>query len=209
MKSKIPPALGLEESIDRPASRAEIYFAGAGEGYTANHPVFDYAKQRAEKYPDREIYVLRHYEGFRAPRLMQDLNRRNVPIDVVTYSWGTPTGMSAIQDSGAEVGYLASIDPVGRFESVGGVRPGSIGRWDNVTASLPETGPRSTQNRSDVIASVGGKPSALPVEQADRSIDVTTNHSEFPFMMRRSGVEARLDDHRSPTRRRSDGGSFR
>lgn len=164
----------------------DIYVGGGGDFHYRT--VASYADQKRGQHPERDVL----YYGWDSPKRVEAVvdiyGRAGIPVNIVGHSWGASRAAHVVEHASTPIAYLATIDPVGRFENMGHKKPKSLGWWDNVTGVTTD----EDKDRTDRIASVGGAPSTLPVGRADRNIVMRAHHGDFAEMMRRGGVEARL-----------------
>lgn len=89
---------------------------------------------------------------------------------------GGVAAFEAAEESGRTIDLLVTVDPVGGSGTPD--RPENVQTWVNITA-YPTT-PFSSDN---IVAAIGGKPSNLPIDQADINLGADRNHQEFGAML--------------------------
>jgi RHS repeat-associated protein len=155
-----------------PDGKRDIFVGGGGDRMTGI--VREYARAFEQQHPGRDV----HYQGYVNKAGLLDLinsTPANQPVNVIGHSWGAHTAADAVARASRPVNLLITIDPVGRTS----VRnpANNTGTWINVDAAP------SSRNRSDTIASIGGKPSPVPTSSSIEQYIMNTNHGDFWQMM--------------------------
>jgi len=127
-------------------------------------------------------------------------------VNVVGHSWGGPDAYDAVaaaHRAGYRVDNLITLDPVSGPTGMLHTPTGPTGAkaWMNVHGA--PTHPDYTDDITNVTL-LSKKPARLPVQRADRSVDVDLNHGDVDGMMRQSGARAVLDASRRLTSVDSD-----
>lgn len=176
---------------------ADIFIGGGFDDL----PGFGVMRQYAEQYAAETGRPTLYFPNARTAAVVDAIARAAAsggPVNVIGHSYGGPDAYAAVaraNRAGVRVDNLVTLDPVsGPSAAIRGVaRPGT---WMNVRAEADRP------DQSDWIADrrpFSYKPSALPVEQADRAVSVRLNHRDVDEMMRQSGARALLDaSRRSP-----------
>ena len=100
---------------------------------------------------------------------------RGEAVNLIGHSWGGDQAAVATLKASRRVTLLVTVDPVGRSNKASPAA--NSGTWVNVLATP------STRDRSDTIASIGGKPADIDYTGLDEQIEVDTNHGDFSGMM--------------------------
>lgn len=151
----------------------------------------------AERYARETGRPTRYFPNARTPAVIgaiEQASRNGGPVNVVGHSWGGTDAYNAVgaaTSRGLRVDNLITLDPVGG--NFGLARAGSRSPrapWIDVSAEPPQ------RERSDWIASMGGKPSNLPRHAATERVKIPANHDDLAEMME-AGPRAVLDRSRA------------
>ncbi|MBO9707336.1 MAG: RHS repeat-associated core domain-containing protein [Caulobacter sp.] len=164
-----------------PTGEVDIFVGGFNDANS--RIVKSYSEAYKLAHPDRTVLYFEHRQGRLIQNAINAGSKDGEPVNLIGHSYGASTAGKAADAATGTVTNLVTIDPVGRSGTLGGKKPGNVENWMNVVADP------SNPNKSDLVASLGGKPSSLPVESADSNVVVDANHENFPDMMRKSGAE--------------------
>jgi pimeloyl-ACP methyl ester carboxylesterase len=177
----------------------DIFIGGGGDDL----PGFGVMRAYAAAYAGETGRPTLYFPNGRKRRVLRAIARHQDggPVNLIGHSWGAIDAYNvAVQARrrGLRVDNLLTVDPVGgRFllaRPRQGERPGN---WTSIVAEPP------VHDQSDRMAVLGGKPSRLPIVEADRQCRVEANHFDVEAMMA-AGGRAVLD----ASRRLDDGGIF-
>ena len=178
----------------RPTERqggVDIFIGGGGDDLPGFGAMKDYASSYSKETGRPTLYFPngRKAEVLKAIAAHQD----GGPVNIVGHSWGGTDAYNAgavARREGLHVDNVVTIDPVGGNFFLAGREPGERPRnWTNVAAHPVEP------DESDAMAALGGKPSELPVTEADRQYSVKANHVDVGAMMAAGGRTV-LDESR-------------
>lgn len=182
----------------------DIFIGGGADDW---HPILRLGskgpmRQYAEDYRSETGRPTRYFPNSRPEKVLaavRQAQRGGGPVNIVGHSWGATDAYNVAARAareGLRIDNLATLDPVGGNLGVGGVSGReAAGDWTNVKAV-----PRRRDFVADGAATIGGKPSRVPVGQADSVRNVSATHGNVEVMMKRGGVRRRLDLSRAMPR---------
>lgn len=170
-----------------PPDFSNLFIVGGGlDGYGPGQS--DHADRLSRQYPGST--PLTHLRAsYRQEQVLEEIiesyERTGRPIDLVGHSWGGPAAYDLaleLSRRGIPVRTLVTADPVGRRGR--SPLPPEI-NWVNINAD-----PRSPRSVDNLVAQVGGKPSWLPVRNADANTVVAVDHLDLAGMISSPLTEA-------------------
>ena len=185
----------------RPQAPLRVFVGGALDNVQGRN-----AEDEYERYLASDAGPAEYFTHLSVPSIVGAIRRGSqdgAPVDVIGHSYGAMAAFNAVNQA-AQQGYavrnLVTADPVGRLSTgKGPLPPGRVGRWTNIEATPPGL------NVSDVVALIGGKPSAVPTSYADQGFVVQRHHQDLAGMIGDAGGEglfsapgASLDDDLGP-----------
>lgn len=178
----------------------DIFIGGGGDDL----PGFGVMRAYAAAYARQTGRPTLYFPNGRKRRVLRAIARHQDgggPVNLIGHSWGAIDAYNvAVQARrrGLRVDNLLTVDPVGgRFLLARPRRGERPGLWTSIVAEAP------VHDQSDRMAVLGGKPSPLPIAEADRQYWVAANHFAVEAMMA-AGGRAVLDE----SRRLDDGEIF-
>jgi thioesterase domain-containing protein len=178
-----------------PDERLDIFIGGAWDHRRGYGVLRSYAARYAAE-TGRRVAYFRNARCRQVLDLIRQANARGGAVNLVGHSFGGTDAYNvavAAAKEGLRIDNLITIDPVGGGFGLARRRPGAIavGRWTNVT------GAPQKPNRNDRIARLGGKPSQLPVADADPAVAVDANHEDVDAMMAAGARDVLDGSHRA------------
>jgi hypothetical protein len=180
----LPPAKRGKVKIDT-GNTTVVVVGGGADGYLGSDQTA--AHDYADKFSNRKFFTHLEAKFLREPVLRSIEERAHGgPIILIGHSWGGPQAYELARDlkaRGNSVIGLFTADPVSRISS--GTRPNTF--WVNVAAAS------QARDATDHVASVGGKPSALPVQSADVDAVASGHHVDLDKIMQQplnNGISA-------------------
>ena len=157
-----------------PTGKRDVYVGGL-----LDRAVRRYVDRQKERFPDRDIRYVQHYEGSALRDAISEPLKDGEPLNVIAHSIGGREAIRAADDNGVAITNLMTVDPVGSTGANNEKVLANTGTWTNVDAEPPQI----SRDFSDGVRAFGERTLGKTDTTGANTIETTANHGNFEGMM--------------------------